>query len=142
MSTFKDKAQAILLEYNDHEYKYHRQDLFDEYGKSLRQAIKIRATARYSLYCESKKVARLSLEHFLEDTENNDSKDKVNIDETTGYAFLLILTGPASTTLTHWGEFDSQSDMLLQLSKNLKIPSIIKDQSNKTLSSSSVKSAT
>ena len=69
----------------------------------------------------------------MKDPKEDDvtGNDNINIDEVIGYAFLLILTSPASTTITHWGKFDSQSNMLLQLSQNLKIPSIIKDPSNK-----------
>jgi outer membrane biosynthesis protein TonB len=126
---FQTKAQDILTNYLKEEIKHYEEQRFTKLETNLRTLVRLHSTEVVTKLNEKKRMQML-----LRGTAN---RNKLTIDEVSGFAYLFLLTGEACTSLMEWAEIDNANNMMKALTRSLAFPKRIVE--TKTRDSNSVK---
>ena len=117
---YRTKFQGLINQYSHVEYKHYCKVRLDSFRTELLRILKLLFATK-----AAKRLTELSLSRAGGDTsELEDHRCKI----TTGFAFLLILTGDACSCIRQWGEFDSNKCMFNRLTDKLTFPHSYKNK--------------
>jgi len=122
---YQQRAQNLLNRYSVQKYTYYKCKLLDTFQDVMFDILQLRA--RWTTPVMDKQILAKMMDYDEDDFANEEPKDtetdaKTNMNDASGFAYLLILTGNAATALKSWGKFKTTAIMLERLTKRLRYP--------------------
>jgi hypothetical protein len=112
---FQQEAQRTINSYTALEVDQYEKERFTNLEIGLKKIIRSHATKILTIEKEMRKN-----KHTLQRTKN--PAFNVSLDDVCGFTYILLLLGPACTSLTDWAELTSPDCMMDALTKKLSTP--------------------
>ena len=122
---YQQRMQDTLNRYSKQKYTYFKSKLLDTFHDVMINILQLRA--RWTAPVMDKRILAKMMDfdedEFTNEDPNDTKSDKfMNMNDASGFAYLLLLTGKAATALKAWGKFQSTDHMLERLTRRLRYP--------------------